>query len=38
MTAQLFPNSPYTKLDIENKGDEPFELQSFEVSGAESIW
>lgn len=38
MTAQLFPNAPYTDLKIENKGKEPLEFDSFEVSAAESIW
>lgn len=38
MTAQLFPNAPYTELKIENVGSTPFELHDFEVSDAESIW
>ncbi len=38
MTAQLFPNAPYTTLKVENTGTDPLELDGFEISAAESIW
>ncbi|HMB63941.1 MAG TPA: glycoside hydrolase family 32 protein [Eudoraea sp.] len=38
MTAQLFPNEPYTELQIENLADAEIEFNGFEVNKAESIW
>ncbi len=38
MTAQLFPNAPYTELQISNPSAASIELNEFEVSRAESIW
>ncbi len=38
MTAQLFPNAPYTDLTFENLGREAIQLKDFEISGVEGIW
>jgi fructan beta-fructosidase len=38
MTAQIFPNSHYTELHIENTGEEPLKVEDLEISRAETIW
>lgn len=38
MTAQLFPNAPYTMLTVSNPASEPADLTDLEVSRAERIW
>ena len=38
MTAQLFPNEPYTSLTIENLGEEEILLDDFAINKVERIW
>jgi fructan beta-fructosidase len=38
MTAQIFPNAPYTNLDFKNTTPNILKIKSLEVNRAESIW
>ncbi|MEA1785588.1 glycoside hydrolase family 32 protein [Arenibacter sp. GZD96] len=38
MTSQLFPNEPYTELQIENKGNAAILLRDVEVSAVSRVW
>ncbi|NAS12797.1 glycoside hydrolase family 32 protein [Flavobacteriaceae bacterium R33] len=38
MTAQLFPNEPYTELEIRNPSEEDLDIPDLEISRAETIW
>ena len=38
MTAQVFPNSPFGELIIENTGDSVLEIPDLEVTKVERIW
>ena len=38
MTAQIFPNAPYTNLDFKNSSPNVLKISALEINRAESIW
>ncbi|MEM9141693.1 MAG: glycoside hydrolase family 32 protein [Bacteroidota bacterium] len=38
MTAQLFPNAPYTLLEFHNMASEPMEIQDLQINRIARIW